>query len=140
MLIKRHRFGRHLYAVGGGDRAAFASGVNVARVRIVSYMIGGLFAALSGLAILANTGSGDPFVGTPLTLTSIAALVVGGTRLSGGAGGAGGSIAGAMVLGLLTNIVFFANVPNQWRELINGAVVIAALALAGLWAFTRRPR
>jgi ribose transport system permease protein len=137
IALKRHRLGRHIYAIGGDEQAAFASGVNVVRVKIASYVIGGLFAALGGFAILANTGSGDPFVGGMLTLNSIAALVIGGSRLSGGAGGAGGSIAGAMVLGLVSNIVFFARVPTSYRELIKGVIVIAALALAGLWAKRR---
>jgi ribose transport system permease protein len=137
VALKRQRLGRHIYAMGGDEQAAFASGVNVTRVKIASYVLGGVFAALGGFAILANTGSGDPFVGGGLTLTSIAALVIGGTRLSGGAGGAGGSIAGAMVLGLVSNIVFFAQVPTAYRELINGVIVIAALALAGVWARRR---
>lgn len=138
ILLKRHRLGRHIYAIGGDEQAAYASGVQVGRVKVASYVLGGLFAALGGFAVLANTGSGDPFVGGPLTLSAIAALVIGGTRLAGGAGGAGGSIAGAIVLGLVSNIVFFANVPRELRELINGLIVIAALALAGVWASRRR--
>jgi ribose transport system permease protein len=146
LAVKRHRLGLHIYAVGGDEQAAFASGINVARVRVSSYVLGGLFGGLSALAILANTGSGDPYVGASagavfiggeLTLTSIAALVIGGTALSGGVGGAGGAIAGAIVLGLISNIVFFAGLSGGTRELIDGAIVIGALALAGLPAMRR---
>lgn len=146
LAVKRHRLGLHITAIGGDERATFASGVDVNRVKVSSYVIGGLFAALSALAILANTGSGDPYVGASagavfiggeLTLSSIAALVIGGTALSGGVGGAGGSIAGAIVLGLISNIVFFAGLSGGTRELIDGAIVIGALALAGLPALRR---
>lgn len=136
-VVRAHRFGRYLYAVGGDEAAAYASAVPVIRVRVASYVVGALFAAVAGLALLANSGSGDPFLGNSLTLTSIAALVIGGVRLSGGAGGAGGAIVGATVLALVNSLVFFAGVPTTARELVTGAVIIAAIALAGLLA-TRR--
>ena len=146
-IVKRRRFGQHLYAVGGDERSAYASGVGVQRVRVGSYVLGGTFAGLAALAILANTGSGDPYVGAAvgtaliggeITLASIAAVVIGGTALRGGVGGAGGSIGGAIILGLIANIVFFAGVSSAYRELIDGAIVIGALALAGVPALQRR--
>jgi len=138
LIIKRHRITRYILAVGGDERAAYASGVPVTKAKVMSYLLGGLFAGLAGLGIVANTASGDPYVGGPITLQSITAVVIGGTRLSGGAGGAGGSIAGAMILSLIGNIVFFANVGSHYQELINGAIVVLALALAGIPALRRR--
>lgn len=138
LIVKHLRIGRHIYAVGGDEQAAFASGVRVTRVKTVSYVLGGLFAGIAGLAIVADTATGDPFVGGTITLTSIVAVVIGGTRLAGGSGGAGGSVAGAIVLGLVANIIFFANVSSWYQELINGIIVIAALMLAGLPALRRR--
>lgn len=138
LIIKRHRITRYILAVGGDERAAYASGVPVAKAKVASYVLGGLFAALAGIGIVANTASGDPYVGGPITLTSITAAVIGGTRLSGGAGGAGGSIAGAMIISLVGNIVFFANVGSYYQELINGAIVVTALALAGIPSLRRR--
>jgi ribose transport system permease protein len=146
-IVKRRKVGRHLYAVGGDERAAYASGVNVNRVRVTSYVLGGTFGGLAALAILANTGSGDPYVGAAVgtaliggetTLASIAAVVIGGTALRGGVGGAGGTIGGAIILALLSNIVFFARIPAGFRELIDGAIIIGALALAAVPAFQRR--
>ncbi|TDQ51515.1 ABC transporter permease [Actinorugispora endophytica] len=133
-LLKATRTGRYLYAVGGDPAAAYASAVPVSGVRVLAYTAGGTVAALAGIALLANSGSGDPFIGNQLTLGSIAALVIGGTRLRGGAGGAGGSIVGAVILTLIQNLVFFAGVPTNARELVNGAIIIAAIALAGLLA------
>ena len=140
VALRRSRLGIHLYAVGGNTTAAYATGVAVTRVRILAYVAAGLFGAVAALAILANTGSGDPYVGSgggasiiggELTLSSIAALVIGGTALSGGKGGALGSIAGAIVLGLVANIVFFLGVSTGMRELIDGLIVIGALAFTG---------
>lgn len=139
-VLRAHRFGRHLYAVGGNEGAAYASAVRVVRVKVASYVAGGVFAAFAGFALLANSGSGDPFLGSSLTLTSIAALVIGGTRLSGGAGGAGGAIVGATVLALVDSLVFFAGVPTTARELVTGAIIIVAIALAGLLTARREAR
>lgn len=140
LVLKRTRLVRHVYAVGGDQEAAFATGVAVVRVTVLTYVIGGLFASLASFAMLANSGSGDALAGGGLTLVSIAALVIGGTRLSGGAGGAGGTIVGVLVLQLLSSIVVALRPPTDVRQLIDGLLVIAALALAGLWADRRRGR
>lgn len=140
LLLKRTKLLRHVYAVGGDEQAAFATGVRVAVVQIASYVIGGLFASLAAFAMLANSGSGDALAGGGLTLLSIAALVIGGTRLSGGAGGAGGTIVGVLVLQLLSNLVASLRPPTNVRQLIDGLLVILALALAGLWAQRGRGR
>lgn len=140
LLLKRTRLMRHVYAIGGDEQAAFATGVQVTRVKIASYVVGGLFASLASFAMLANSGSGDALAGGGLTLASIAALVIGGTRLSGGAGGAGGTIIGVLVLQLLNTIVVAVRPPQTMRQLIDGLLVILALALAGLWADRRRGR
>lgn len=140
LVLKRTRLLRHVYAVGGDEQAAFASGVRVVRTQLLTYVIGGLFAGLAAFATLANSGSGDALAGGGLTLASIAALVIGGTRLSGGAGGAGGALVGVLVLQLLNTIVVSLRPPTNARQLIDGLLVIGALALAGLWSERRRGR
>ena len=140
LVLKRTQLLRHVYAIGGDEQASFATGVRVTRVKILTYVVGGLFASLASFAMLANSGSGDALAGSSLTLASIAALVIGGTRLSGGAGGAGGTIVGVLVLQLLTTIVVSVRPPQTMRQLIDGLLVIFALALAGLWADRRRGR
>jgi ribose transport system permease protein len=140
LLLKRTRFLRHIYAIGGDEQAAYATGVKVTQVKILSYVVGGLFASLASFAMLANSGSGDALAGGSLTLVSIAALVIGGTRLSGGAGGAGGTIVGVLVLQLLNSIVVSVRPPQTMRQLIDGLLVIFALALAGLWSERKRGR
>jgi ribose transport system permease protein len=140
VVLKRTRLMRHVYAVGGDEQAAYASGVRVGRIQVLTYVLGGLFAGLGAFAMLANSGSGDALAGGGLTLASIAALVIGGTRLSGGAGGAGGTLVGVLVLQLLTNLVASLRPPINARQLIDGLLVILALALAGVWAERRRGR
>lgn len=130
LILKESRLGRFLYAVGGHARAAFASGLPVARVRMLSYGLGALFFGLAGVFLTADIASGDPLIGSPLTMNTIAAVVIGGTPLAGGAGGAGGGVVGAIVLGLVRNIIFFANVPPFYQDFISGLIIIVALALA----------
>lgn len=90
------------------------------------------------MALLANSGSGDPFIGLEMMLNSVAAVVIGGTALTGGRGGGIGSIVGAIVLALIANIVFFAGIPTNYRPLVSGFVIIAALSLSALTMRERR--
>lgn len=129
-LLTRTTFLRHVYAVGGDAEAAYASLVPVTRVRIGTYVVGGAIAGAAALAVLANTGSGDPFIGSDIAMNSIAAAVLGGIALSGGRGSGFGAVIGALILSLTDNILFFLNVPTTYRELASGLVIIAALALS----------
>lgn len=132
VALSQTRLIRHVYAVGGNPEAAFASLVPVTRVRIWTYTLAGLFAGLAALTVLANTGAGDPFVGGDLALNSIAAVVIGGIALRGGLGSPLGAIAGAVVFSLISSILFFLGVPTTYRQLAQGLIVIAALALSAL--------
>ncbi|QBD83575.1 ABC transporter permease [Ktedonosporobacter rubrisoli] len=137
-LLRATRYSRYLYAVGGQAMSAYITGVPVTRIRLSSYMLSGLMAALSALALVLGTGTGDPLVGSPMTLTSIVAVVLGGTRLSGGQGGVAGPMIGAAILSIILNIIAFANVPTWWQTLVNGLIVMIALAGPGLIALVRR--
>jgi len=127
-VVARLRFFYALRATGGNMQAAFQTGLPVARVRLVSYVISGLFAALCGLALVGETASGDPLIGGALTLSSVTAVVLGGTSLAGCVGSVTGSILGAFILGLINNVIFFAHVPFEWQGLIQGAIILVALS------------
>jgi ribose transport system permease protein len=99
-------------------------------------MIAGLFAAFAALCLTGETASGDPLLGQTLALSSISAVVLGGTALAGGFGGAFGSIIGALVLGMIGNVIFFAGLPFEYQTLVQGIIVL--LALAGGVFVTRR--
>jgi ribose transport system permease protein len=130
--LRQTKLMRHIYAMGGDPAAAYASLVPVRRSQALSYVLAGSFAGLAGMAILANSGSGDPFIGGAMALDSVAAVVIGGIALRGGIGSPLGAIGGAMVLSLASSILFFVGVPSTYRPLGGGLIVIAALALSAL--------
>ncbi|ADO41621.1 ABC transporter permease [Ketogulonicigenium vulgare] len=125
-----------ILAVGGNRTGAFQSGLPLDRIRIGSYMLAGLFASLAALCLTGETASGDPLLGQALALSSISAVVLGGTALAGGFGSAIGSVLGALVLGMIGNVIFFAGLPFEYQTLVQGLIVL--LALAGGVLVTRR--
>jgi ribose transport system permease protein len=140
VFVRSTRYGRYLYAVGGQPESAYATGVPVNWVRFSTYVVSGLMAAFCALAITLATGAGDPRAGVMMTLDSVVAVVLGGTRLSGGQGGVTGTILGVILLGLIRNIISFANVPTWWQTLVDALIIVGALALPGLIRLLRRPR
>jgi ribose transport system permease protein len=140
VFVRSTRYGRYLYAVGGQPESAYATGVPVNWVRFSTYVVSSLLAALCALAITLATGAGDPRAGEMMTLDSVVAVVLGGTRLSGGQGGVTGTILGVILLGLIRNIISFANVPTWWQTLVDALIIVGALALPGLIRLLRRPR
>ncbi len=137
-LVRQTKYRRYLYAVGSNPLAAYVTGVPVALIRLSSYMLSGLLAACAGIALMLSTSTGDAAIGNPMTLGSIVAVVLGGTRLSGGQGGITGSLIGVFVLGLVRSIIAFANVPTWWQTLADSLIILIALAGPGLWALIRR--
>ena len=133
--LRRSRFGVALLSSGADESAAYASGINVKRTVISSYMLSAFFAGLAGVVMSMNTGSGDPTIGVPFTLNTIAAAVVGGVSLAGGRGTIAGPIAGALVVGFIGNLLFSLGVNPYWQYVVTGVVLIVAIAVpAGLRA------
>lgn len=139
-LLRATRYGRYLFAVGGHPEAAYATGVPVSWVKFSSYVICGLMAAMTALSITLATGAGDPRSGEMMTLDSVVAVVLGGTRLSGGQGGIAGTVLGVVILGLIRNIISFANVPTWWQTFVDATIIVTALAAPGILRLLRRPR
>jgi ribose transport system permease protein len=138
--VRRTRYARFLFAVGGEAESAYATGVPVSLMRLSTYVVAGLMSSLSALALTLNTGTGDPRIGDAMTLTSIVAVVLGGTRLSGGQGGVIGTLMGVVVLGTIRNIISFANVPTWWQTLVDALIIVGALAGPGLIRLIRGGR
>jgi ribose transport system permease protein len=128
LMFRNTRFGAHMYAIGGNEKAAFKSGVSVIRHRMSVHMIAGLIAAFAALALVLITGSSDPRIGGTMTLDSVVAVVLGGTLMSGGIGGVVGPIFGVMTLGFVRNIVGFANVDTWVQPLVDALIILIALA------------
>ena len=139
-LLRSSRFGQYLYALGGNPEAAYTTGLAVTRLRFSVYVLSGLFAALAAVALTLGIGSGNPRIGEAMTLDSVVATVIGGTRLSGGQGGVVGTVLGVTILGLIRNIISFANVPTWYQTLVNAVVIVLALAAPGVVSLFRRRR
>ena len=127
--------GARLLAVGGDERAAYESGVDVARTKVVAFVLCGLFASIGGLFLTMQATSGDPRIGDPFTLNSIAAVALGGALFSGGRASVAASVAGALVLGTLPNVLFLAGVSTYWQFIVAGTVLVLAVTVSEI---TRR--
>jgi erythritol transport system permease protein len=128
-LASRTPFGRHVYAIGGNERAALLSGVNVRQVRLRVYVISGFCAALVGLIIAAQLGAAHPATGATFELNAIAAVVLGGTSLMGGRGTVGGTLIGAFVIGVLADGLVLLGVSEFWQMVVKGLVIVLAVIL-----------
>jgi ribose/xylose/arabinose/galactoside ABC-type transport system permease subunit len=128
-VLRRTAFGRYIYAIGGNEQVARLSGVRVDRVKIGVYMLCGTLAALTGLLYLARSGVGDPVTGEGAELQAITAVILGGTSLFGGQGGLIGTLGGVLLLGLTNNVLVLLNVSSWYQELIQGLVIVGAVAL-----------
>jgi ribose transport system permease protein len=125
-------FGRLLYAVGSNDATAFSSGVNVNAVRVASYGLGGLFAGFGGLALTGLVNSADASNATEYTLVAIAAVVLGGTPLTGGRGGLVGPLLGAFSIYLMQNLLATFAINPAYLQIVYGGILIVAVVLGGV--------
>ncbi|HET7093879.1 MAG TPA: ABC transporter permease, partial [Thermomicrobiales bacterium] len=128
-LVKTTPLGLGIYAVGDNPRGAFVSGVPVRLARISAYVIAGAMTALAGIGLSAYAATGDPLIGAPYSLASIAAAVLGGISFFGGQGYLRGAVAGAVTLGLMTQILFISGLSPAYQRVIYGAVLIVALGI-----------
>ena len=129
IVLKYSRYGRYIYAIGGNPEVARLSGIPVRRVRYGVFMLSGLLASICGLLWLSRMGVGDPVIGNGLELSTITAVIIGGTSLFGGHGGVPGTIGGVLLLTILANLLVTLNVPQYYQGIIEGAVIVAAVAL-----------
>ncbi len=127
-------FGRHVYAIGGNERAARLAGIRVNGVKTLVYMISGACAALVGVLVASELVAAHPASGESFELSAIAAVVLGGASLSGGRGTIGGSIIGACVIGILGDGMVMMGVSEFWQMVIKGVVIVAAVVLDRLQA------
>ena len=135
--LRRSRLGLSIYAIGSDQLAAFRSGVNVARTKIVAYGLAGFFASLGGLSLTASTGVGTPIPG-PYLLLSVAAIVLGGVSLAGGRGGMLGPIVGIYILGLIRADLGFLRVEPAFSTVIQGVIMVAVVMVGAYLTLRRR--
>jgi ribose transport system permease protein len=138
LLLTRGSYPRNLLSVGGDERAAYTAGVNVSRLRVVTYSLGGALAAIAGLMLTGLIQGGDGTVGAPYTISAITAVALGGIALAGGRGGLLGGAIGGTVLFLIQELLTDAHVSVYAVSVVNGIILILALALNGTVEYLRR--
>lgn len=115
-----------MYAVGGNEKAAYAAGVRVNTVKVLSYMICSGLAAVAGIVLASRITTGQPNAGVAYELDAIAAVVIGGTSLSGGTGSIGGTVLGVLLIGVINNGLDLLNISSYYQQIIKGAIIVAA--------------
>jgi erythritol transport system permease protein len=128
-VASRTVFGRHVYAVGGNERAAASAGLRVRRIKMSVYMISGACAGIAGVLLASQLSAADPTAAMNYELGSIAAVVLGGTSLFGGQGSVTGSVAGAFVIGFLNDGLVLSNVSEFWQMVATGLVIVIAVGI-----------
>jgi len=129
VVLKKTTFGRHTYAIGGNEEATRLSGIRVDRLKIWIYSLTGGLSALAGLILTSRLNSAQPTAGTAYELDAIAAVVLGGTSLSGGRGWIFGTLVGALIIGILNNGLNLLNVSSFYQQVIKGVVILLAVIL-----------
>ena len=129
ILLKKTVIGRYMYAVGGNEQAARASGIPINNVKMIVYTLGGLLAALAGILLTSRITTGQPNAGQGFELDAIAAAIIGGTSTSGGTGTMTGTLLGALLIGVISNGLDLLNVTSYYQEVVMGAIIIGAVVL-----------
>ncbi|MBD2703592.1 ribose ABC transporter permease [Spirosoma sp. BT702] len=129
LITNKTRLGRYIYAIGGSESAARLSGVNIERIKMVVYTLAGTLAGVGGLLVTSRLDSAQPNAGISYELDSIAAVVIGGTSLSGGRGSILGTVQGAIIIGVLNNGLVLLNVSPFWQQVVKGFVILLAVII-----------
>lgn len=128
-ILKKTTFGRRVYAVGGNEEASKLSGISVDRIKIYVYSLTGALSALAALILTSRLNSAQPTAGTMFELDAIAAVVLGGTSLTGGRGWIVGTVIGALIIGVLNNGLNLIGVSSFFQQVVKGAVILVAVLL-----------
>ncbi|MBD0280149.1 MAG: ribose ABC transporter permease [Flavisolibacter sp.] len=129
VLTRKTRFGRYIYAIGGNESAARLSGIHINKVKMAVYAIAGALAAIGGIMVTSRLDSAQPNAGITYELDAIAAVVIGGTSLSGGRGSVWGTVLGAVIIGVLNNGLVLLNVSPFWQQVVKGLVILIAVII-----------
>ncbi len=132
VLLSSFTFGRYVYAVGGNVEAARLSGIAVDRVQVLAFVICGMCAGVGGIIYWAKLGTGSSLAGEAFELYAIAAVIIGGTSLSGGEGAVLGTLIGALIMGVLREGLVILQVSEHWQKVVFGTVIIAAVLFDSL--------
>ncbi|MCH3917499.1 MAG: ABC transporter permease [Spirochaetia bacterium] len=136
-ILRNTAFGRSLYAIGGNEEAAVASGINVKRNKMIAFLINGLFVGVAGVLFMSRVNAGLPNGAINYEFTALTSSIIGGTSFSGGIGTAGGTVVGAFIVGFLNNIMNLQNVNSYLQQVVRGAIIALAV-IYDIWTKNRR--
>jgi ribose/xylose/arabinose/galactoside ABC-type transport system permease subunit len=131
VILNKTVLGRYMYAVGGNEAAAHASGIRVNRVKMWVYTICGLLSAMGGILLTSRITTGQPNAGAGFELDAIAAAIIGGTSTQGGTGTITGTLIGALLIGVISNSLDLLNVSSYYQQVVMGVIIIGAVVLDG---------
>lgn len=136
--ILRHTvFGRSVYAIGGNEEAANASGINVNKIKMRAFIINGIFVGIAGVLFMSRVNGGMPNGAVGYEFKALTATVIGGTSFTGGIGSASGTLAGAFIVGFLDNIMVLVGVDSYLQQIVRGAIIALAV-IYDIWAKTKK--
>ncbi len=126
-MLNHTKFGRSLYAIGGNEEAARACGIKIAAIKIKAYLVCGAFTGLAGVLFMARVNTGLPNSGIGFELDTLSIAVIGGTSITGGVGSATGTLAGAFIIGFISNIMNLMAVPSYIQQIVKGVIIVVAV-------------
>lgn len=129
VILNKTPFGRYLYAVGGNDKAASASGIDPKKVVLKAYILDGLLVGVASVLLMGRLNSGVPGAGVSYEMDAITAVVVGGTSMSGGSGTLFGTIVGAVIVGIINNVQTLMGVDSNIQKIVKGLIIVAAVII-----------
>lgn len=129
IILNKIRTGRYIYAVGGNEDAANASGVNIRFIKFFTCAYSGFMAGLAGVILMARMNSGQPIAGETYEMDAITAVIVGGTSMSGGIGNIPGTIVGSCIIGIIKNFMNLQNINSYWQKIVQGIIVCVAVII-----------
>ncbi len=132
IVLRKTILGNYIYATGESEENAKLAGINVDMVKIFGFMICGFMSAVAGLVLAGRIRSGDPLIGISFNLDSITAVILGGTSFAGGHGGVEGTIAGALIISMLSNMLNLINISSFYQYIVKGLILIVAVILYSL--------
>ncbi len=138
-ILKHTTIGRSLYAIGGNEEAAIASGINVNRSKVIAFVINGVLVGIAGVLFMSRVNAGLPNGAINYEFHALTSSIIGGTSFSGGIGTAGGTVVGAFIVGFLNNIMNLANVNSYMQQIARGAIIALAV-IYDIWTKNKRTR
>ena len=128
-VLNHTRFGRSLYAIGGNEEAAIASGIKVSQVKFSCYILNGFLVGLAGIVFMSRINAGIPGSGSGYEMEALTAAIIGGTSFSGGVGSAVGTLAGAFIVGIINNIMNLIGINPYVQQIVKGVIIVLAVIL-----------